>query len=217
MRIVLLLFVSISLAAQDGEVLSYPGIREAYERAAVARASGHDDEYVHALQTIAFESVAASRPAAVTAAEELVIRLGINGAVAAQRSGVTVATDAISLLGEYRLAHGNPDRARELLAFAATVRARSLIETLEGEPIGFVYENLTDALVRARNVRNTFKYLNELDVAEDPNLFRDLHNLARALTQTGYPEQARGVLLILAEEPAAGPFQRSAERALTGR
>ena len=205
--LVLLALLSGPLDAQEsGErELSYTQINEHYRRAErLGKAEGA--VYAELLERIAFRSVSSPAAGVVERADSLVRSEGLNLAIPQLRLPVSDSTDAFSLLGELALEEQQPERARQLLSFAVLQRATTLLDALRSEPIGFTYTTLSDALITARNVRHVFKSLNQLDVERDPNLFRDLYNLAIALEQSGYPERSRMVLGLLAEEPAAGVF-----------
>lgn len=207
MKTVLLLVLACSLGAQESteHELGYEQIREHYLR---AERIGEFEGAVYAdlLERIAFHSVASPQEEVIERADSLVRTEGLDLAIPQLSVPVSESTDAFSLLGELALEEQQPERARRLLSFAVLQRATTLLDALRSEPIGFTYTTLSDALITARNVRNAFKYLNELNVERDPNLFRDLYNLSIALEQSGYPERSRMVLGILAGEPAGGVF-----------
>jgi hypothetical protein len=215
MRVLLLLAACATTAwSQAADTIPLSRLDSHYARA--QHAFLHDDHaaYVAVLSGIAFGSDASPARSAVLKVDRQVQAVGVSAAIEKVGIPATSATDALSLLGEHRLRHGDADAARPLLALATVQRATTLVQALESEPIGFTYTTLSDALISARNVRNTYKYLNEPHGEENPNLFRDLYNLAIALTRTGHADKARAVLTILAEEPAARGFQTAAHRAL---
>jgi hypothetical protein len=138
----------------------------------------------------------------------------LDRAIARYRLGTGAATNAYSELGERYLDGRRADDAVPVLSAAAVQRSVTLLEAIQAEDGSYRFGTLSHALIRARSIRNTFKYLNEVDVLEDYNLYRDLFNLASALKQTGHAQTARAIFGLVAGEPPAGPFRDSARAEL---
>ncbi|MFP4377617.1 MAG: hypothetical protein ACLFP4_11290 [Spirochaetales bacterium] len=189
-------------------------VEQAYERAEAAESSGDVVGSTAILEWVVFESHAGLAAATLKEIEITVESAGISRAIKRYAIPTGVVTRAYSELGERYLTNGYAGAALPLLSVAAVQRSRSLLDAIQAEDPSYEFETLSHALVRARNIRNTFKYLNEIDVLKDPNLYRDLLNLGLAMRQTDSQDRARTLLGIVAGEAAAGPLRDLARKEL---
>ncbi len=189
-------------------------VEQAYQRVRAAEESGDIVGSTEILEWVVFESDAGLEASTIKEIEIVVESAGLNQAIKQFAIPTGVVSDAYSALGERYLSNGYPDAALPLLSTAAVQRSRSLLDAIQADDPGYEFETLSHALVRARNIRNTFKALNEIDVLEDPNIYRDLLNLGLALSEAENGEVARRILSVVSGEAAAGPLRELALKEL---